>query len=232
MEIAYYPGCSLHASSELYDIQCKLVFDKLGLELKEIEDWNCCGATGASKTNEFLSIALPARNLGLADATGLSEILIPCASCYSRTLVSQKVLASDAALKETINAELGHKIEGKIKVSSILEVLRPKVDSGEIAGKAVKKLTGLKPACYYGCLLTRFPVDIDVPDNVENPQGIEVVCKALGADRYLVRTAGGLQLEAQLVGMDLIFNLALSTQISPPVRVPSEMLVDWVTVTR
>jgi heterodisulfide reductase subunit B len=182
MEIAYYPGCSLHASSELYDIQCKLVFDKLGLELKEIEDWNCCGATGASKTNEFLSIALPARNLGLADATGLSEILIPCASCYSRTLVSQKRLASDAALKDAINAELGHKIEGKIKVSSILEVLRPKVDSGEIAGKAVKKLTGLKPACYYGCLLTRFPVDIDVPDNVENPQGIEVVCKALGAD--------------------------------------------------
>ena len=182
MEIAYYPGCSLHASSELYDIQCKLVFNKLGLELKEIEDWNCCGATGASKTNEFLSIALPARNLGLADATGLSEILIPCASCYSRTLVSQKRLASDAALKEAINAELGHKIEGKIKVSSILEVLRPKVDSGEIAGKAVKKLTGLKPACYYGCLLTRFPVDIDVPDNVENPQGIEVVCKALGAD--------------------------------------------------
>jgi heterodisulfide reductase subunit B len=182
MEIAYYPGCSLHASSELYDIQCKLVFDKLGVELKEIEDWNCCGATGASKTNEFLSIALPARNLGLADATGLSEILIPCASCYSRTLVSQKRLASDAALKEAINAELGHKIEGKIKVSSILEVLRPKVDSGEIAGKAVKKLTGLKPACYYGCLLTRFPVDIDVPDNVENPQGIEAVCKALGAD--------------------------------------------------
>jgi len=182
MEIAYYPGCSLHASSELYDIQCKLVFDKLGLELKEIEDWNCCGATGASKTNEFLTIALPARNLGLADATGLSEILIPCASCYSRTLVSQKRLASDAVLKDAINAELGHKIEGKIKVSSILEVLRPKVDSGEIAGKAVKKLTGLKPACYYGCLLTRFPVDIDVPDNVENPQGIEVVCKAIGAD--------------------------------------------------
>jgi heterodisulfide reductase subunit B2 len=172
MEIAYYPGCSLHASSELYDIQCKLVFNKLGLELREIEDWNCCGATGA----------LPARNLGLADATGLSEIVIPCSSCYSRTLVSQKVLAADAALKESINAELGHKIEGKIKVSSILEVLRPKVDSGEIAGKAVKKLTGLKPACYYGCLMTRFPVDIDVPDNVENPQGMEIVCKAIGAE--------------------------------------------------
>jgi heterodisulfide reductase subunit B2 len=182
MEIAYYPGCSLHASSELYDIQCKLVFNNLGLELKEIEDWNCCGATGASKTNEFLSIALPARNLGIADATGLSEIVIPCSSCYSRTLVSQKRLASDAALKDSINAELGRKVQGTIKVSSILEVLRPKVISGEIAGKAVRKLTGLKPACYYGCLMTRFPIDIEVPDNVENPQGMEIVCKALGAE--------------------------------------------------
>ncbi len=182
MEIAYYPGCSLHASSKLYDIQCKLVFGKLGLELKEIEDWNCCGATAASKTNEFLSIALPARNLGIADATGLSEIVIPCSSCYSRTLVSQKRLASDAALKDSINVELGHKVQGTIKVSSILEVLRPKVASGEIAGKATKKLTGLKPACYYGCLLTRFPIDIEVPDNVENPQGMEIVCKALGAE--------------------------------------------------
>jgi heterodisulfide reductase subunit B2 len=181
MEIAYYPGCSLHSSSELYDIQCKLVFGKLGLELKELEDWNCCGATGASKTNEFLSIALPARNLGLADATGLSEVLIPCSSCYSRTLVSQKVLASDTALKDAINAELGNKIEGKIKVSSILEVLRPRVLSGELAAKATRKLAGMKPACYYGCLLTRFPLDVDVPDNVENPQGMEIVCKAIGA---------------------------------------------------
>ena len=182
MEIAYYPGCSLHASSQLYDIQCKLVFRNLGMELKEIEDWNCCGATAASKTDEFLAIALPARNLGIAAATGLPEIIIPCSSCYSRTLISQKTLAADPALKEAINAELGHKIEGSIKVSSILEALVSKVKSGEIAKTATKKLVGLKPACYYGCLLTRFPIDVAVPDDVENPQGMETVCKALGAE--------------------------------------------------
>ena len=182
MELAYYPGCSLHASSELYDIQCKRVFKNLGIELKEIVDWNCCGATAASKTDEFLSIALPARNLGIADATGLSEIVIPCSSCYSRTLVSQQRLSCDPQLKDAINAELGHKIEGKIKVSNILEVLKTKVASGEIKEKAKKKLEGLKPACYYGCLLTRFPCDVPVTDDVENPQGMEIVCKALGAD--------------------------------------------------
>lgn len=182
MEMAYYPGCSLHASSELYDVQCKMVFRNLGIELKELEDWNCCGATAAAKTDDFLAIALPARNLGIADATGLPEIMIPCSSCYSRTLVSQKRLSSDAALKDSINAELGQKIDGKIRVSNILEVLKPRVSSGEIAEKAKKKLEGLKAACYYGCLLTRFPCDVDVTDDVENPQGMEIVCKALGME--------------------------------------------------
>jgi heterodisulfide reductase subunit B len=180
-QLAYYPGCSLHSSSELYDVQCKMVFKNLGIELKEIEDWNCCGATAASKTDEFLAVALPARNLGIAAATGLAEIVIPCSSCYSRTLVSQKTLTADPALKDSINAELSQKIKGDIKVSSILEVLVPKVKSGELAAKSVKKLEGLKPACYYGCLLTRFPIDVNVPDDVENPQGMETILKALGA---------------------------------------------------
>jgi heterodisulfide reductase subunit B len=181
MEIAYYPGCSLHASSELYDIQSRLVFRRLGVELKEIEDWNCCGATSASKTDDFLALALPARNLGIADASGLAEIVIPCSSCYSRMLVSQKKLVDDPGLKNKINAELTKKVEGKIKISSILEVLVSKAISGEIAEKSIKKLEGLKPVCYYGCLLTRFPCDVEIPDNVENPQGMEIVCKVLGA---------------------------------------------------
>lgn len=181
MEIAYYPGCSLHASSELYDIQSRKVLRRLGVELKEIEDWNCCGATSASKTDDFLAIALPARNLGIADASGLSEIVIPCSSCYSRMIVSQKKLADDPVLKNKINAELTKKVEGKIKISSILEVLVSKASAGEIAEKSIKKLEGLKPVCYYGCLLTRFPCDVEVPDNVENPQGMEIVCKAMGA---------------------------------------------------
>ncbi len=181
MEIAYYPGCSLHASSELYDIQSRIVFRRLGVELKEIEDWNCCGATSASKTDDFLALALPARNLGIADASGLAELVIPCSSCYSRMLVSQKKLVDDPGLKNKINAELTKKVEGKIKISSILELLVSKAISGEIAEKSIKKLEGLKPVCYYGCLLTRFPCDVEVPDNVENPQGMEIVCKVLGA---------------------------------------------------
>jgi heterodisulfide reductase subunit B len=45
-----------------------------------------------------------------------------------------------------------------------------------------RRLAGLKPAAYYGCLLTRFPSTVPVPDSVENPQGMETICRALGAE--------------------------------------------------
>ncbi|MBU2497766.1 MAG: CoB--CoM heterodisulfide reductase iron-sulfur subunit B family protein [Proteobacteria bacterium] len=181
MEVGYYPGCTLHASSRLYDVQTKLVLGELGIDLKELEDWNCCGATSASKIDDFLAIALPARNLGIAEASGIAEVVIPCSACYSRMMVAQTMLQSNEKLKEEINAELSKKVKGDVKIRSILEVLRPKVESGELAEKVLKKLKGLKPACYYGCLQTRFPVDLAVPDDVENPQGMEIILKALGA---------------------------------------------------
>jgi heterodisulfide reductase subunit B len=181
MDLAYYPGCSLHASSALYDKQSREVFAGLGVNLKELEDWNCCGATSAGKTDDFLAVAMPARNLGIAEATGLAEMVIPCSACYSRTLVAQKRMEKDPALAGEINAVLAKKAEGRIKVISILEALVKKVESGAITGKAVKKLTGLKAVCYYGCMLTRFPTDVPVPDDVENPRGMEKVLAALGA---------------------------------------------------
>jgi heterodisulfide reductase subunit B len=180
MDIAYYPGCTLKASSSLYDVQSRRIFEELGIHLTEIEDWNCCGATSAGKIDDFLAIAMPARNLGIAESMGLSEMVIPCSACYSRTLVAQKYLEKNQELKNLLNEELSMKIEGAIKVSSILEVLLTAVKSEELAKKAQKKIKGLKPACYYGCLQTRFPYSVPVPDNVENPQGMETVLKAIG----------------------------------------------------
>lgn len=182
MDIAYYPGCTLQASAALYDLQTRKVFEALGIGLKEIEDWNCCGATSAGKINDFLAVAMPARNLGIAESTGLSEMVIPCSACYSRTLVAQQHLENDPDLKAEINEELSEKVRGTIKVSSILEVLLTTVDSGVLAEKVSRELVGLEPVCYYGCILTRFPIDVAVPDNVENPQGMETILQALGVN--------------------------------------------------
>jgi heterodisulfide reductase subunit B len=181
MEIAYYPGCSLKSSHSLYDEQCARICQEFGVVLRELEDWNCCGATSAGKTDDFMAIALPARNLGLAEATGLPELLIPCSACYSRTLVAQSRLQADEVLRVEINSALSHKVNNKIKVSTILELMVPWAESGKLAAKMKKPLTGLKPACYYGCMLTRFPSHVPVSDDVENPRGMEKALEALGA---------------------------------------------------
>ncbi|MBU0990894.1 MAG: CoB--CoM heterodisulfide reductase iron-sulfur subunit B family protein [Proteobacteria bacterium] len=180
MDIAYYPGCSLKQSSSLYDHQNRLIFERLGIHLREIDDWNCCGATSAGKTDDFLAMAMPARNLGIAMSTGLKEMVIPCSACYSRTLVAQKYLDHHEDLKEEINSGLAQKIKGEFKVSSILEVLLKTLETGTLLEKAVKKPSLLKPVCYYGCMMTRFPFDVPVPDDAENPQGMETLLKAIG----------------------------------------------------
>jgi heterodisulfide reductase subunit B2 len=182
MDIAYYPGCSLKASHRLYDDQCTRIFREFGVNLRELDDWNCCGSTSAGKTNDFLAVALPARNLGLAEATGLQELMIPCSACYSRTLVAQVKLDADPNLKREINAELKNPVRGGIKVRTILELMLPWAKSGALKKRVKKPLAGLKPACYYGCMLTRFPHDVPVSDDVENPQGMETILRALGAE--------------------------------------------------
>ena len=180
MDIAYYPGCSLKQSSALYDLQTKKVFSKMDINLKEIADWNCCGATSAGKTDDFLSIAMPARNIGIAETEGFSEIVIPCSACYSTTVVAKEKLNNDPELKQEINSGLASKIKGNLKVSTILEVLLAGVESGALSGKIQKKYQGLKPVCYYGCMLTRFPYKVNSPDDVENPKSMEKILKKIG----------------------------------------------------
>ncbi len=182
MDLAYYPGCSLYQSAKLYNHQTKLVFGMLGLNLKELEDWSCCGATSAGKINDFMAVALPARNLGIAEDSGLSELVIPCSACYSRTLVAQKQLQDFPLLKNEINLELPKKIKGNIKVSSALDVLRREIGGSKFNSMTLEKLEGYKPACYYGCMNTRFPYDVPISDNVENPQGMETVLEAIGVE--------------------------------------------------
>ncbi|HDM75333.1 MAG TPA: CoB--CoM heterodisulfide reductase [Deltaproteobacteria bacterium] len=181
MDIAYYPGCTLQSSSKIYDVQVRLIFEELGIHLHELEDWNCCGATSASKTDDFLAIAMPARNLGIADEMGLDKLLIPCSACYSRMLVAQQQLLMDDRLKNEINAELKKKFTGRIKIVSITELLCDLLEVRPIRKKLHRKLRTLKPVCYYGCMQTRFPLKIPVADDVENPQGMERIMRATGA---------------------------------------------------
>jgi len=179
MDLGYYPGCSLQQSSSLYDLQNRLIFNNIGINLKEIDDWGCCGATSAGKTDDFLAIAMPARNIGIASAQGIKEMVIPCSACYSRTLVAQNVLKTNQEMQTQINSALSKRIED-VKISSILEVLLSALENGSLKEKFTQKLSLLKPVCYYGCMMTRFPFDVPIPDDIENPQGMEKLLDAAG----------------------------------------------------
>ena len=181
MEWGYYPGCSLNQSAAGYNRQVRLILERLGRPVKEVPDWNCCGATSAGKLDDFLAAALPARNMGLAIAAGFSRMVIPCSGCYSRTLSAKARLEVNPALKEAVNAEISHPVTGDIEIVSILQVLSELVSEGLLEKGVTRKLTGLTAACYYGCV-TRFSEKVPFFEDAENPQVMERVLAALGAE--------------------------------------------------
>ncbi|MCK9459426.1 MAG: CoB--CoM heterodisulfide reductase iron-sulfur subunit B family protein [Proteobacteria bacterium] len=180
MKIGYYPGCSLHATAREFDQSLKAICGPLGVELTEIDDWSCCGATSAHATNHLLAVSLAARNLALAEAQGLAPILAPCAACYSRLATARHEIGEDAALASKVKGIIERPAFGNsVKVQSIAEVLRDL--EGAIRGKAVKPLQGLKVACYYGCLLVR-PQAVTGFDDVEAPSSMETAVRAAGGE--------------------------------------------------
>ncbi len=152
----------------------------LGIELFELDDWNCCGATSAHSTDKMLSLALPARNLAIAEKQGM-DMLAPCAACYSRHRNVEYVIEHDPDMKHRIEEIIDKKLEGSTQTVSILDVLANKIGPATIASKVTQPLTGMKAACYYGCLLVR-PVEYTGYDDPEDPQTMDEVMKALGAD--------------------------------------------------
>ncbi len=180
MKYAYFPGCSLESTGKEFGESTHLVAASLGVELVEIPDWNCCGATSAHNLDHTLSVALPARNLGIAEKMGL-DVVAPCAACYNRMRSAEVELKENAKLRAEINAKLESPVSGTSTVKSALEVFTSPGVLGEITERVRKPLTGLKPACYYGCLLIRPPKVLGF-DDPEDPKTLDEAMRAVGAE--------------------------------------------------
>jgi len=189
MKYAYYPGCSLHATATEFDTSTKAVCGKLGVELQEIPDWNCCGASSAHNTSHFLASAIPGRNLILAEKLGL-DVASPCAACYQRLKVADHQMKQDEKLRHKMAEITGHTYEGKSQVKNVVDVI---VDNFDF-NKVTKSLNKLKVVCYYGCLMVR-PGKLTGIDNPENPQAMDQLLEKLGAEviqwPYKVECCGG-----------------------------------------
>ena len=178
MKTGIYPGCSLTGSARDYNESVYSLAEAFGIEFVQIPDWNCCGATAAHNLNKELSLALPARILALAEKNGLDEIIVPCAACYSRLVVTQHELKKDPELKNRISEVLEMEYRGSSKILNVIEWI-DKYITPELDKKIVEKFDH-KVACYYGCLLVR-PNKVLNYDRAEDPQTMDVVMSKLGA---------------------------------------------------
>jgi len=178
MKVGYFPGCSLHSTAREYEESLRAVVAALDIQLEEVHDWACCGATSAHSTNHLLSVALPARTLLQAEKQKLQRILAPCAACFNRLASARHALTQDEKIAARVQSILGSDFANSVGIVSIAELLREV--TATIRQKATSPLTGLKIACYYGCLLVR-PREVCSFDDAEVPNSLESIVSATGA---------------------------------------------------
>ncbi len=179
MDFGYYPGCALHGTSNDYEASVRACLKALGVRLRQLDDWICCGASAAHSLNHKLAVALPARNLALAERDGLGELLAPCPMCSALLLKARKAMAEDDALRQEMAETVELPIEGSANVVNLIQVFQ-RVGIDAIKARATQPLADFQPACYYGCLLTRPPKAVEF-DDPEHPSSMETLLTALGA---------------------------------------------------
>lgn len=180
MKYSYYPGCSLHTTAKEFDISTKVVMEELGVELEELKDWSCCGGSIAGGVSHDIGMAMAARNVALAQKQNL-DLLASCSGCYNKSAKAAKALENGTEKDRimAILAEMGITISDyNIRVRNVVDVLANDLD---ISSQIKKPLTGLKVACYYGCLLTR-PADITGWDSPVFPMSMDRLAQACGAE--------------------------------------------------
>lgn len=178
--VGYYPGCALKGTSREYDISIRKVNEQFDVELVEIDDWNCCGASSAHMTNYKLNIALNARNLVLAEEQGLKEVMAPCPLCSRVMIDVHQQLMTNKELQGEMNEVLEKEYHSGVTVINYLQFVE-KYYLPVLKDKIKRKIEGLKVACYYGCLLTR-PPEVVKFDDAEQPESMERILRELGLE--------------------------------------------------
>jgi heterodisulfide reductase subunit B2 len=177
--VSFYPGCSLEATARDYLESVKGAASLMDIELREVPDWNCCGASAAHALDHRVSLNLSARNLALAQE-GPQPVVVPCALCFNRLKSAQHELAQD---QSQLLPEIAEMLDDQyaVDVVELNSFLTSPEMIAQAEAKAQTSLSGLKPVVYYGCQGQRPPKITDNPDH-ENPMGIDLLLSALGAE--------------------------------------------------
>ncbi|MBE6542613.1 MAG: disulfide reductase [Ruminococcaceae bacterium] len=182
MKISYYPGCTLKNRAKDLDRYARESAKKLGFELEEIENWQCCGGSYTSANDEIVTKLASVRALAAGRDHG-GVVLTVCSACYNVLSQTNHEFQVNHDFDMRVNNYLYPDLEyhGEAEVIHFLEFLRDKIGFDEVKKKVVNPLTGKKIAAYYGCLLLR-PSSVLRLDDPENPTIMEDFIRAIGAE--------------------------------------------------
>lgn len=195
MKYLFYPGCSMQSTARPYLDSLKAIEGKLAAEFKEINDWNCCGATEYMAAHRLPTYALVARNLALAEAqaNGTQALMAACSACYLNLAKAEKYMRADSELDSNVNEALAagdiHYTPGSVEVRHLLDVLYNDIGVDKIKELVTRPLQGLRVAPYYGCMIVR-PDPDERWEQSEFPTALEEMLFATGAEvvDYPLRT--------------------------------------------
>jgi heterodisulfide reductase subunit B len=171
--VPYFPGCTLNTTGKGFDNAVRASAAAVGLELVELPDWNCCGATYPLIIDNMLELAAPTHILVAARDEG-SILTTACTTCYNVLKRTNLFIREHEEERERINAFIEATYSGEVEVKDIVHLLRDDVGFDAVREKVVKPLEGLKVASYYGCMVLR-------PPDPDHPQSLDNLMAALGA---------------------------------------------------
>jgi len=177
----YYPGCSGMGTSAEYDRSTRAIASVLGINLEDIEDWNCCGSTPAHTIDHSLSTALSARNFVQAQKQGLMDVLTPCPSCLKNLKSALHHMKSPVIGPRASKLLGGDTVSEEHTAKSVLQAIHEDVDREFFKNRVRRPLAGLKVVPYYGCLMSR-PKPLMQFGDPENPMAMDDLLADAGAE--------------------------------------------------
>ncbi|MFT8871674.1 MAG: CoB--CoM heterodisulfide reductase iron-sulfur subunit B family protein [Sporolactobacillus sp.] len=184
LKYGFFPGCTLESAEKELKMSTLKVAEVLGIELVELKGWTCCGASHIQDVSELVATSVNARNIALGEALHVDKIITVCNTCTLMLRQAKQKLDSQPELKDQVNGILskaGMKYEGSAEVTHLLWALLEDYGLDNLKKKVVRPLKGLKVANFYGCHILMPPKVMGFEDPA-NPQSMEMVVKALGAE--------------------------------------------------
>jgi len=194
-KIAYYPGCTAKSYAKYMDSTARIVMKELGIELVELDRWNCCGTVYGLADDNLYSQLAPIRNMIRTLENGFDEVVTICSMCYNTLARANDLFKSDKEKADRLNAFMYKEpdYEGNVTVFHLLDLLVKRVKFQAVKEKVTNPLKGLKIAPYYGCTLLR-PREISIDENIEHPSILSELIFALGGepveDPYMTECCG------------------------------------------